>query len=187
MDAALAGLLGASIGAITGLLGGFTAAWQQRRGDLLRWRQARVDELWKEERRSLLELTNLLAEGSQAAAWLAWAATVKTVDAVKADAHEYDARMRALLPRLFSAQAAASGLSETAFSEIDPLVQRLLTLDTRLGNASVRLDIEPEEALQELKGFVHPAYQLSRDVILGVRSQLRVERAAVIGGGRDAL
>src|SRR5689334_18794678 len=107
MDAALAGLLGASIGAITGLLGGVVVAWQQRRSDLLRWKQARVDELWKEERRSLLELTNLLAEGSQAAVWLTWAATAKTVDAVKADVQDYDARMRALLPRLFSAQAAA--------------------------------------------------------------------------------
>ena len=100
----------------------------------------RADELRKEERRSLLELTSLLAEGSQAAAWLCWAATVKPASAVKADAGEYDARMRALLPRLFSAQAAASGLSETAFAQIDLLVQRLISLDTKLGTAAFRLD-----------------------------------------------
>jgi len=180
MDAALAGLLGASIGAIAGILGGFIAGWQQRKVEVLRWKQERADELRKEERPSLLELTSLLAEGSQAMAWLCWAATAKSAEAVKADAHEYDARMRALMPRLFSAQAAASGLSEEAFSQIDPLVQRLLSLDTKLGNASVRLDIEPDEALQELKGFVGPAYQLTRDVVLGVRSQLRVDRSEAI-------
>jgi hypothetical protein len=110
MDAALAGLLGASNGTITGVFGGFIAGWQQRKGEALHWKQARADERRKEERRSLLELTSLLAEGSQVAAWLSWAATAKPADAVKADAHEYDARMRAILPRLFSAQAAASGL-----------------------------------------------------------------------------
>jgi hypothetical protein len=180
MDAALASLLGASIGAITGVCGGFVAGSQQRKGETLRWRQARADELRKEERRSLLELTSLLAEGSQAAAWLCWAATIKPADAVKADVNEYETRMRALLPRLFSAQAAASGLSETAFSQIDPLVQALISLDTKLGTASFRLDAEPEETLQELNSFRGPAYQLTRDIVLGVRSQLRVDRANAI-------
>src|SRR5262249_52183709 len=164
MDAALAGLLGASIGAVTGVFGGFVAGWQQRQGEVLRWRHARVDELWKEERRALLDLTGLLAEGSQAVAWLAWAATVKDLDAVRAEGREYDTRMRALLPRLFSAQAAASGLSETAFARIDPLVQRLVGLDTKLGDAVVGLEAEPEEALARLKGFVTPAFHLTRDV-----------------------
>lgn len=180
MDAALASLLGASIGAITGVCGGFVAGSQQRKVETLRWKQARADELRKEERRSLLELTSLLAEGSQAAAWLCWAATIKSADAVKADASDYETRMRALLPRLFSAQAAASGLSETAFSQIDPLVQSLISLDTKLGTASFRLDAKPEETLQELKGFRGEAYQLTRDVVLGVRSQLRVDRSDAI-------
>jgi hypothetical protein len=138
MDAALASLHGVSIGAITGVCGGFVAGSQQRKGETLRWRQARADELRKEERRSLLELTSLLAKGSQAAAWLCWAVTIKPADAVKA------------------------------------------SLDTKLGTASFRLDAEPEETLQELKSFPGSAYQLTRDVVLGVRSQLRVDRANAI-------
>jgi hypothetical protein len=81
---------------------------------------------------------------------------------------------------LFSARAAASGLSEAAFAPIDPLVQRLVSLDTRLGNTRVRLDIEPGEALQELSDFAGPAYQLTADIVLGVRSQLRVDRQDAI-------
>ena len=175
VDAALAGLLGASIGAITGLCGGFVAGWQQRKVETLRWRQARTDELRKEERRSLLELTSLLAEGSQNAAWLCWAATVKSVEAVKADADDYETRMRALLPRLFSAQAAASGLSEEAYQQIDPLVQRLISLDTHLGDVSSRLQDKPELALQELRDSRSDAFKLTRDVVLDVRSLLRVD------------
>lgn len=180
MDAALAGLLGAFIGAIAGILGGFIAGWQQRKADVLRWKQARADELLKEERRSLLELTSLLAEGSQAMAWLSWAATANPAEAVKVEAREYDARMRLLMPRLFCAQAAASGLSDEAFSQIDPLVQRLVSLDTKIGNASVQLDAEPDEALLQLKAFVAPVYQLTQDVVLDVRSQLRLDRSGVL-------
>lgn len=181
MNAALAGLLGASIGAIAGIFGGFVAGWQQRKADALRWEQARADELRREERRSLLELTSVLAEGSQAAAWFSWAASVMSAEAVKAEAREYDARMRVIMPRLFSAEAAASGLSEAAFSQMDAFVERLLSLDSDIGKVSVRLDIEPEQALQDLKGFKKPAYDLRRDIVEGVRLQLRVDRPDAIG------
>src|SRR5689334_17011473 len=70
MNAAIAGLLGAGIGAVAGLLGGLVSAWQQRKNDVARWHQARLDDLRREERRSLIELTNVLAEASQAAVWL---------------------------------------------------------------------------------------------------------------------
>jgi hypothetical protein len=177
MDAALAGLLGASVGAIAGILGGLVAGWQQRKSDALRWQQARADDLRREERRSLLELTSLLAEASQAAAWLSWAATIKSADALKAEASEYDVRMRAIMPRLFSAQAAASGLSDESFSQMDPLVDRLLSLDSDLGEVSLRLETEPAVAQQELKDFKKPAYDLTRDIVLGVRSLLRVDHS----------
>jgi len=186
VDAALAGLLGASIGAVTGVGGGFVTGWQQRKGETLRWRQARADELRKEERRSLLDLTGLLAEGSQNAAWLCWAATVKSLAAVKADADDYDGRMRALMPRLFSAQAAASGLSEKAFQQIDPLVQRLIELDHQLGNASVRLHVEPDPVVQELKDLSAAANKLSRDIVLDVRSQLRMDHEDAFNDDRTA-
>jgi hypothetical protein len=181
MDAALAGLLGASIGAISGVLGGLVAGRQQRKLESVRWKQARADEVRIEERRSLLELTKLLAEGYQAASWLSWAAEVKPIDAVKADANDYDTRMRTLLPRIASAEAAASGLSDEAFARIDPFVERLLILDTKLGAASVRLDDEPENALRELTLLQDEASQLYRQVVRGMRSQLRMERAVIIG------
>ena len=191
MDAAIAGLVGASIGALTGLLGGLIANWNQQRADLTRWRQARADDLWKEERRSLIELTNLMAEGCQAVIWLTWSATVKPADAIGQEASEYDARMRILLPRLFSAQAAASGLSDEAFVKIAPLVERILALDTAVGGACTLLGAEPNEAVFLLRSYVEPANQLMRDMVLGVRSQLRTEHAettlGLIDTGQEVL
>jgi hypothetical protein len=83
--------------------------------------------------------------------------------------------MRAVLPKLFSAEAAASGLSDEAFSAIDPLVRRLLTLDNNLATAAVKLETEPAEALHELARHQSTAFQLTREIVLTVRSQLRFD------------
>jgi hypothetical protein len=176
MDAALAGLIGASIGAMASLLGGLISGWQQRKGDAQRWYRERATEVWKEERRSLLELTTLLAEGAHAASWLCWAATGKPDEALKADVAEYDAKMRQLLPRLVSAQAAASGLSEEAFENIDPLVQRLFALDTQIGDATVQLDANSVDGRERLRGLIEAVSGFEREIVVRVRSLLRLER-----------
>lgn len=177
MDPAVAGLLGAAIGALSGLCTSLVTGWHQRQLERRRWQQSRSDELGKEERRALLELTTLLAEGSQNAAWLAWAAGAKPMHALQDEASDYELRMRLLLPKLFSAEAAASGLSDTAFAEIDPLVQRLVALDTRIGGICALIQEDPMGAVQQLRNLQGAAFELTRDIVLTVRSSLRVEDA----------
>jgi gas vesicle protein len=176
MDAALAGLIGASIGAIASLLGGLISGWQQRKGDAQRWYRERATEVWKEERRSLLELTTLLAEGAHAVSWLCWAATAKPDESLKADVTEYDAKMRQLLPRLVSAQAAASGLSDESFENVDPLVQQMFALDTQIGDAAVQLDADSVGARERLRGLHESVSEFEREIVVRVRSLLRLDR-----------
>ena len=102
----------------------------------------------KEERRSLLYLTKQISIASQAMAWLAWSASTKPLEAVKAEAEAYDARMRKLLPKIFSAQAAASGLSDKNYERILDLVGRLIELDTFLGTKCTQLDSDREPCCQ---------------------------------------
>jgi hypothetical protein len=184
MDAAVAGLLGAMVGSLTGLAGSLLTPELQRRTEEAKWKQARADELWREERRALLELTTLLAEGCQAAGWVGWAASVKPLEALRADLAEYDARMRALLPRLSSAQAAAAGVSEGVFDRIDPLVEQLYNLDVAIGNASVQLEDDPEVGQHVLKDIQVPAADLSRQVVRQVSSYLRLDRPAGVWIGK---
>jgi hypothetical protein len=175
MDATVASLLGTSIGALAGLLGGFAAGVQQRSAERERWRQSRRDAVADSEREALLEVTALLAEGTQAASWLAWAATVKTATEMRAEVAEYDQRMRGLLPKLVSAEATASGLSDETFDRIDPLVQRLMVLDSRLGNAYVLMGSDAEAGLQALRDCKEPAIELNSDLVRDIRSVLRAE------------
>lgn len=173
MNAAIVGLIGGIAGAMAGLLGGVVAGWQQRLAEAQRWRQGRVDEVWKEERRSLLELTTLIAIASQAMAWLSWSASVKSLDAVKEEAHLYNARMREILPKIFSAQAAASGLGDTTYQTIQNLVEDLIQLDTLLGTKCVELDSKPKAALPVIAAQEPAALRLARQVVETVRGHLR--------------
>jgi hypothetical protein len=178
MDAAVAGLLGAMVGSLTALGGSLLTPWLQRRTEEAKWRQARADELWREERRALLELTTLLAEGAQAIGWVGWAASVKSVEALQVELTEYDARSRALLPRLFSAQAAAAGVSEGVFDRIEPLVRRLVSLDRAVGDASMQLLKDPKAGRQALNEIWDPAAVLNWDIVHQVATYLRVDRPA---------
>jgi gas vesicle protein len=173
MDAAVVGLIGGFVGAVAGLLGALIAGWQQRLAEAQRWRQGRADEIWKEERQSLLELTTLIATASQAMAWLAWSASTKPQEAVKEEAEIYDSRMRELLPKIFSAQAAASGLSDTTYKTIQELVNRLIELDTSLGTKCVELDSDPKTVLPVIANLEPVALELARQVVETVHGHLR--------------
>ena len=179
MDAAVAGLLGAALGSLTGLAGSLLTPRLQRRTEEAKWKQARADELWREERRALLELTTLLAEGCQALSWVGWAASAKSTEALRADLADYDARMRALLPKLMSAQAAAAGVSEGVFDRINPMVSQMYRLDLAIGNASVKLEEDAEAGRRALWEVREPADELGRHVVRQVASYLRLDHPAV--------
>jgi hypothetical protein len=176
MDAAVIGLIGGVTGAIAGLLGGMIAGWQQRLAEAQRWRQGRADEIWKEERQSLLELTTLIAIASQAMAWLAWSASTKPLEAVKAEAELYDTRMRDILPKIFGAQAAASGLSDETYETIQELVNRLIKLDTFLGTKCFELGSDPGTALPIIADHESAALDLARKAVEAVRGHLRTAK-----------
>jgi len=173
MNATLAGLIGGIAGAVAGLLGGLVGGWQQRLAAVQSWRQGRADEIWKEERQSLLDLTTLIAMGSQAMAWLAWSASVKPLAEVLEEAERYDARMRRLLPKIFSAQAAASGLDDKTYKTIQDLVDHLIELDTFLGTKCVELNSDPATILPIIAENEETALKLAHQVVETVRGHLR--------------
>jgi hypothetical protein len=60
-------------------------------------------------------------------------------------------------------------------NEIDPLVQRLVGLDTHLGGLSSDLQTRPELALQGLRDSTNEAFKLTGDLVHDVRSLLRID------------
>jgi hypothetical protein len=173
MDATVAGLVGTGIGAAAGIVGSALTARHQRLLERERLRSARIDELARAERQALLELLQLLATGTQAAAWLAWAATADSSARLGEEIATYDARMRELLPRLLAAEAAAASLSEEAFDRIDPLVRELISLDTAVGTIAATFQTDPDEAARGLAAAKPRAVALSERSVDEVRTLLR--------------
>jgi len=173
VDAALIGLAGAVAGAAAGLGASLIAVWQQRLGEAQRWRQSRADEIWRIERQSLVELTTLVATACQAMAWVAWSAAVKPLEGVRAEADIYNERMRDLLPKIFSAQAAASGLNDQTYEKIQEIIAHLIELDTGLGTEFTKLESASETILPKISSFEQEALRLARETVETVRHNLR--------------
>ena len=173
MDAAVAGLLGTGIGAFAGLMGSILTGRQQDRAERERRRDARLDELLKAERQALLHLTELVATGTQAILWLAWAAEVKPNAEVRREIETYETRMRELAPQLLAADAAAAGLSNEAFERLDPLVNELISLDTKVGTYAAGFGKDADEARRRLAAIKQDAVSISYRTIDGVRALLR--------------
>jgi hypothetical protein len=174
VDAALVGLIGAIAGAVAGLGASVIAGWQQRLGEAQRWHQGRADEVWRTERQSLIELTTLIATACQAMAWVAWSASVMPLASVQKEANVYNDRMRdVLLPKLFSAQAAASGLNDQTYHTIQTVIARLIELDTELGTECTKLESTPKVALPKIASFEPEALRLARETVETVRQHLR--------------
>ena len=174
MDAALIGLIGAVAGALAGLGASVIAGWQQRLGEAQRWRQTRVDEIWRTERQSLIELTTLIAAGCQAMAWVAWSASAKPLEDVRIESKIYDDKMRDLLPKIFGAQAAASGLSDETYQTVQDIIALLIDLDTELGTVCAKLKGRGSKAaLSKMAPFEEKALSLERKTVETVRKHLR--------------
>jgi hypothetical protein len=173
MDAAIAGLIGAGLGAVASTTASMMATFQQTRSERERVRAARADEALRAEREALVRLCELLATGTQAVAWLGWAAKVQPPQVLQQEMQTYDKRMRELIPRLLAAEVAAASLSDDAFDRVDPLVRDLIALDTRVGTAAAAFDKDGREATQRLAEAKDAANELSDRSITQVRALLR--------------
>jgi hypothetical protein len=176
VDAALAGLLGTAVGAVAGLAGGVLTGWQQRRAELQRWRAARLDESRQEKLRELQLLTTVMAKAAHEITFMAWSASAKSVDLVRADAASYEDSMRSLLPEIFTAQANAFGLSHSVFEELRALVRKLLDMDGDIGSGIVQLETTPEDAQRHLAAVLERARGLEIEVVDQVWDAIRRER-----------
>ena len=106
-------------------------------------------------------------------AWISWSASVMPLEGVQEESLIYNDRMRELLPRIFSAQAAASGLNEQTYDTIHTIIERLIEMDTALGTECTKLDSSPKTALPKIATFEPEALRLKRETVETVRQHLR--------------
>jgi len=160
---------------MAGLLGSALTAWYQLRAERQRTAIARHEEMVKTGRQALMELTQLSTSGTQAIAWLGWSVEVQTHADVQREVERYDTRIRELLPQLLAAEAAAASSSDEAFEQLDPLVNDLIVLDTKVGTAAAGLESDWTSAAKQLSNARSAAVDIQQRTIQIVRSLLRPE------------
>jgi hypothetical protein len=77
------------------------------------------------------------------------------------------------LPQLLAAEAAAASLSDDAFEQIDPLVNDLLVLDTKVGTAAAAMEADRTSAVKQISDAKSAALDIQLRTIRIVRSLLR--------------
>jgi hypothetical protein len=138
MDPAVASLLGALIGGLAGIAGGWFSGANQARLEREKWLRARSDEFAKELRTAVRELTTELADACHAMDWLCWLAKYGPDRLTSERIDHYDDTMHRLFPGLFGLHAVIAGMDQEVHRKLLPLVDGVVDLDARVGQASLR-------------------------------------------------
>ena len=150
MEPAVASLIGAAIGALAGLLGGVLTGRRQAELEKEKWLQAREDDIKKDTRLALAELTRKMAAVTQAMLWFT-AKAVNTPDKLtQEDILDYDKEVQRLLPDILGSLMVISALNKKLQDEMQVLVQRIYEVDFLLAQASKDFDASPESTAEAI-------------------------------------
>jgi hypothetical protein len=144
-------LIGSVIGA-SAALGGIYLTNQARR----------KDEVSKENRLAVAELTKNLAAGLQAISWITW--TAKNGALTKDHISEYTGEMKKLLPAIVGSRAVLAALNKTAHNEMSPLVVRLYKLDAAIGEAALSFRESQRTVRDTLTGYYADSENYDNDL-----------------------
>jgi hypothetical protein len=100
MDSGLASVVAALIALVAGLAGGFLAGRQQSSLEYQKWQRSRADDLAKEARLAVAELTKSLGAATHTMAWLTWTARNRPKQLTKQNVLNYDEEMHRLFPAI---------------------------------------------------------------------------------------
>ena len=152
MDSTTASLIGAGLGALAGLAGGWLNGWRQSKLEYEKWTRARQDTIEKETRLALADLTKKIAAGINAIAWVTWKAKNEPERFSENDLTTYDTTMKTLFPDIVGSRVTLAALSKEVHDQVSPLLTKLYRLDVQTTNAAAvyrKTALEGTEALAE--------------------------------------
>jgi len=150
MDATTASLIGASIGALAGLGGGWLNGWRQSKIEHQKWVRARYDAIEKDARLALADLTKKLAAGVHAICWLSWKAKYESEKLSERDLSAYDTSMQTLFPDIVGSRVILAALSKETHDLMSPLVLKLYAFDVRVAEGAASFRKSPADGIKAL-------------------------------------
>lgn len=182
MDAAVASLIGAAIGALSGLGGGYLTGRRQSELERDKWLRARKDEHDKNIRLAVAELTKKLAAGTQEISWLTWKAK-HTPDALTAtDIANYNNKMAVLFPDIVSARVIVDAIDKSIHARLTPLINKLYSLDENIALAAKDFDSSRKGSVSALAGYYELWLSLDKEILTTVTEIMKLDDPKVLTG-----
>jgi hypothetical protein len=150
MSEVLASLLIAVIGLLAGLLGAYVAGRQQYHLEEQKWRAARQDELDKERRLAIAELSRKIVAAVQTIARLAWYAQYQSDHISSEDISDYDKKIDGLLSEIMGSLVIVSALDSNMHAQMNRLVRKVYNLDDQFAKATILLASSRDEGIQAM-------------------------------------
>jgi hypothetical protein len=150
MDPVIASLMGTVIGGLFGIAGGILTGRRQARLEQERWLQARKDDIEKETRLAVAELTRKMAVATQAMLWFTSKAGNIPKKFSQEDISEYDEAIQGLLPDILSSLMVVSALDTEVSEKMTPLLYRIYEVDGQIAQASTQFETSPRSSVESL-------------------------------------
>lgn len=180
MDAAVAGLIGAAIGAVAGFTGTVLTALLQFRLEQRKWLRNREDLAHKEFRLAIAELTKTMSSAMHSMTWLTWTASQDMGVINKEIISSYDAEMHKLFPDLWGILAVIAALDKDTHYHLEPLVERITKIDAQIAKATLLFkdsdSSECKKALAECFADANMLYENLPQVIADSLSTSNIEQ-----------
>lgn len=179
MDGATASLIGAAIGAISGLGGGYLAGRRQMQLEREKWLRSRKDEHEKALRLAVAELTRKLAAGTHAIAWLTWKAKNAPTELTEQDLSVYNKEMKTLFPDIVGSRVVVVALDKEVHTKMTPLILKLYSLDEQVARAAMLFEDARSDCITALAHYYDVDLDLDKELLTKVTEIMGLDEAMI--------
>jgi|GEM_PF-2629203 len=137
MDAAVAGLIGAAIGALTSLLGNLISSFIQAQQEEKKWRRSMELQGYQNLQTAIAELTREMSLIVHEIMFLTWTARIEPERVSPERIEAYDQEIHKLLPRFWSTLNYVAALDSDTYFQLLPLAQSITKLEDEVDKASM--------------------------------------------------
>lgn len=177
-SSATAGLIGAAIGALSGIGGGYLTSKLQARTEREKWLRSRRDEQEKNLLLAVAELAKKLAVGTHTIAWFTWKAKSVPDELGRHDVATYNKDMKGLFPEIVGSRAVVVALDKIADKKVSHLITRLYALDVIVASAALQIEEDKTAALHNLAWCYDEALKLDEELLTTVSVIMRLDSAS---------
>jgi len=146
----------AIIGALVALGGVFTAQMVSIALEQQRTWETRQDDIAKETRLAVAEVTRTMAAAIQEMLWItSKGANISWDELTQEDILDYDNEIKELLPNILGSMMVLSAFDAKASNQLSPLMSAIYRVDVRTALASRQFRTAPEQSARQLSHLAH--------------------------------